>query len=69
MKTAKDIARQAYTDAIQSKSGMSHIDHEKIKTEFNIWWARIYDGSEGRPKVFISEMSVWIDGERYIKAE
>ena len=71
MKTTKEIARNAYVDGAISvmNSKMTPGDREHINGQFELWWSKIYNGTEDRCKVLIPEHSVWIDGKRYIQAE
>lgn len=71
MKTAKELAFNAFCQGMRGNSIFLPEDHEVIEMEnkFNIWWSKVYDGSENRGKDFVPDHSVWIDGKRYIQAE
>jgi hypothetical protein len=68
METAKELAFKAFChNNVDLMSGNPADREERMKIQFENWWSRNY-GNAYQPE-FNSEHSVFIDNNRYIKAE
>ena len=74
MKTAKELAFKAYCDALivadpKFKEDWAGDDYDaKIREAFENWWASYYHRQEHKDSFHV-EISVFIEGKRYIQAE
>ena len=71
MKTAKELAFNAFYQGMRGNSMFPPEDHKLTEMEnmFNLWWTKTYDGSDSMRKDFYPETDVFINGKRYIQAE
>ena len=66
MTTAKELAYKAYMDGMQKATPVK-IHPDEIMEGFENWWSNNY-GNRDTTK-FTPELSVFIDGKRYIRTE
>jgi hypothetical protein len=68
MKTAKEIAFKAFMENVIVNPNEGDLDMMLWKARFESWWSEWVTRGDHKDK-FTPELSVFIEGKRYIQAE